>query len=398
MVTVGSNRTPSNSSDVSGSTSPGECQSGSENGNLMYMLKNCLIISKDVVNRSMCNENIKYCGFENRSNNCYCNVVLQSLYSSHDFRTRMIRLKKIGTGISGELGKLYSKCVAANGIVIYIFSGFYDVIEIQSPKSFLKKVCSTNDDFVLGDQQDAHEFLTYIINLMIDEIRELEDDYLRPKSQSLKNTGKRKTEKRTWLNELVEGFVKSETRCHECKNVTGIMEPFITISLDINDNCDINSCLERYCDAELLTGKDQFFCDTCNKYCDASKKVVFDLMPPLLILHLKRFKYNVQAGNNQKDIYSAFERLPYSVISRNIIKIKCQRHTHPIVYELFSVILHIGTSPHYGHYINISRMGEQWFKCDDTSIHKLHNFHQDVGDEHSSGSDGSYILFYRIKE
>ncbi|EAN32397.2 Ubiquitin carboxyl-terminal hydrolase family protein [Theileria parva strain Muguga] len=364
------------------SSSPSNESSNVENRNIMYMLKNCLILSKDGNKKAICDEGVKFSGLENNLNNCYSNVVIQSLYSYHEFRNRMIKMKKTGGAISSELAKLYSKCVTQS--------------DIQSTKGFLKKVCSTKDDFILGDQQDAHEFLTYILNAMIDEIRNLEDEYVKPKTfMSSKSGGKRKLEKKTWLNELVEGCVKSETRCHECYSVTGMTEPFITLSLNIFDNCDINLCLQRYCDDELLSGKNQFFCEKCDKYCDASKRIVFDLMPPLLILHLKRFKYTTKPGSS---LCSVYERLPYSVVCSNVIQVNCKRHPCPIVYELFSIISHIGTSPDYGHYINISELGGNWFRCDDASILKLDDYHSEIGDETTSGNDASYILFYRIKE
>nr|PVC50218.1 ubiquitin carboxyl-terminal hydrolase [Theileria orientalis] len=382
MVFFSEHKSPKSSKESSGSVTPDKEKSQIEKGNLSYMLKNYLFISKNGSKTAVCKNEIKFCGLENKFNNCYCNVVIQSLYSYPEFRDRMMEFKKTGIGISSELGKLYSKCVSQP--------------DYQSTKSFLRKICNTNDDFVLGDQQDAHEFLTYLLNVMIDEIREAEENVTKSKTSThSKSRHKEKKEKRTWLNELVEGSVESETKCHECDSVTRMKEPFITLSLDIFENSNIKKCLDQYCDKEVLSGKNKFFCETCNRYCDASKKILFDVLPPILILHLKRFKYNIKPGSTMCNMY---ERLQYQVISSNEIELECNRKKRKVEYQLFSVILHIGTSPDYGHYINISELGGKWYRCDDVNILKLTDHHLEIGDETTSGSDASYILFYRVKE
>ena len=42
---------------------------------------------------------------------------------------------------------------------------------------------------------------------------------------------------------------------------------------------------------ETLDAEDKFFCDVCQCLQEAQKRMKIDQLPPVLCLHLKRFKY-----------------------------------------------------------------------------------------------------------
>lgn len=354
----------------------------------------------------MANSTLVPVGLENGSNNCYCNAVLQALFPANDFREGVIRLMYSEAEITSCLGRLYERCTSSSGI--------------QSAKKLLQKICKKNEEFIMGDQQDAHEFLTYLINTMIDEMKILDKNRkittttvhlrdtdgsmdharLKPKDKcNLKDKQQKagSQQKRDWLSKLVEGYLRSETKCHKCNRISGTVEPFITLSLDIFENSTIEDCIERYCAAELLTGKDRFFCDFCKDYCDASRSVVFEELPPVLIIHLKRFKFNMpQAESYHRGHHEPFERLQYSVISNRELILESRKQRYCVDYELFSIVCHVGTSPHYGHYVTISEVNKKWYSCDDLTTTKVGNVNEELGDDTTDGNSNSYILFYRM--
>lgn len=96
MVFFSEHKSPKSSKESSGSVTPDKEKSQIEKGNLSYMLKNYLFISKNGSKTAVCKNEIKFCGLENKFNNCYCNVVIQSLYSYPEFRDRMMEFKKTG--------------------------------------------------------------------------------------------------------------------------------------------------------------------------------------------------------------------------------------------------------------------------------------------------------------
>lgn len=57
------------------------------------------------------------------------------------------------------------------------------------------------------------------------------------------------------------------------------------------------SCLSPFHSAtEMLEGDDKFFCDRCCCLQEAQKRMLIKTAPPVLILHLKRFKYVESQG------------------------------------------------------------------------------------------------------
>jgi len=50
--------------------------------------------------------------------------------------------------------------------------------------------------------------------------------------------------------------------------------------------------LDGFVQAETLDGNNQYFCETCNKKCDAQKGLKFSHFPYILTLHLKRFDFD----------------------------------------------------------------------------------------------------------
>jgi ubiquitin C-terminal hydrolase len=62
---------------------------------------------------------------------------------------------------------------------------------------------------------------------------------------------------------LVQGTVTNETRCLCCETLTSRDETFFDLSLDIEQNSSITSCLRNFSSTETLNAENKFFCDKC---------------------------------------------------------------------------------------------------------------------------------------
>jgi ubiquitin carboxyl-terminal hydrolase 12/46 len=60
-----------------------------------------------------------------------------------------------------------------------------------------------------------------------------------------------------------QGILTNETRCLRCETVTARDETFLDLSVDIEQNNSITSCLKNFCSTETLNAEDKFFCDKC---------------------------------------------------------------------------------------------------------------------------------------
>lgn len=159
----------------------------------------------------------------------------------------------------------------------------------------------------------------------------------------------------TFIQDLFEGTLSSETRCLTCENVSSRDESFLDLSIDIEQNCSITACLRQFSASEMLAHKNKFFCDACGSLQEAEKRYVLHScclrylftdtyfysrmkikkLPNVLALHLKRFKY-------QEDRYVKLSyRVPFPFELRLFNTIDDAPDPDRL-YQLFAVVVHIG--------------------------------------------------------
>lgn len=64
----------------------------------------------------------------------------------------------------------------------------------------------------------------------------------------------------------LQGTLTNETRCLRCETITARDETFLDLSLDIEQNSSITSCLRNFSSTETLNAEDKFFCDKCCRW------------------------------------------------------------------------------------------------------------------------------------
>lgn len=63
---------------------------------------------------------------------------------------------------------------------------------------------------------------------------------------------------------------------------------------------NIEAALKHYVKGELLEGNNAYHCSHCNAYRDTLKRSVIKELPDILILHLKRFSFNLDTMRKTK--------------------------------------------------------------------------------------------------
>ena len=77
----------------------------------------------------------------------------------------------------------------------------------------------------------------------------------------------------------MQGILTNETKCLRCETVTARDETFFDLSLDIEQNSSITSCLKNFSSTETLNAEDKFFCDKCCRYVHLVLISLFPLPP-----------------------------------------------------------------------------------------------------------------------
>lgn len=146
------------------------------------------------------------------------------------------------------------------------------------------------------------------------------------------------------------------TTCSECEQVTEMKETFcdICVPIEITDTCgDVDEINNLYhsmiLTEEHLVGSNKYWCDKCTRYNEAKRAVKYQRLPRLLTLHFKRFSTNYGSRVCKVNDYMPTSFTLYC-FCEECSKIKKPRD-RPHYYELYSIIMHLGSTIASGHYV-----------------------------------------------
>lgn len=116
-------------------------------------------------------------------------------------------------------------------------------------------------------------------------------------SNSESSTSNRKKLGYNFIAEDFEGITLRRTTCLECECVTERKEPFydIPVPMSVTDMDDFSSwspseIYRRACVThEKLCDPNKYFCETCCRLNEANRDVLFERLPNIMVLQLKRF-------------------------------------------------------------------------------------------------------------
>merc|ERR1711962_1621238 len=255
---------------------------------------------------------------------------------------------------------------------------------------------------VEGRQEDAEEFLTCLLNGLSDEMTEqiklVESEGKDGDEEGAK--GKSCVTRRVAGSSLPASPIQvlALGMCRSCVKVEGkdssaTLQPFYTLQLDIQDSSidSVTDALLANFASEQLDG---FVCGKTKQEVEATRSLSLEELPPVLILHLKRFVYDAATGGVQK-VMKAVKFGVELEINKAVLSAECRsattaRHRQ---YKLFSVVCHNGREATKGHYVtDVFHPGySAWLHCDDGIV-------QPTAEElvlAPSASSTPYILFYR---
>lgn len=385
---------------------------------------------------SLPDNNERYFGLENFGNTCYCNSILQALYFCRIFREHILCYPNININLSPNINgttlpqssnlkhkeghfpstrssstsksdhsannskdnSLYPEPNFPPELNDTLFSSLKELfcrISTQkkrtgslSPSQFVQKLRKDNELFRSTMHQDAHEFLIYLLNALSENIIDYENKVSLRNASHSEDSDTSQTSS-TWIHRLFEGVLTNETRCLTCETVTSRDESFIDLSIDIEEHSSLTSCLRQFSASEMLFYKNKFFCDICCSLQEAEKRMKIRKLPNILALHLKRFKYQERLGR--------YIKLNYRVVFPFELRLfnTTQNAKNPDrLYNLFAVVIHLGSGPYHGHYISLIKSHNQWLLFDDDSVELIDEaeIYKYFGEFPSLGS--GYVLFY----
>ncbi|XP_068156955.1 ubiquitin carboxyl-terminal hydrolase 46 [Drosophila tropicalis] len=416
--------------------------------------------------------NEHYFGLVNFGNTCYSNSVLQALYFCKPFREKVLEYKAKNKRPKETL----LSCLAD---LFYSIATQKKKVGSIAPKKFITRLRKEKEEFDNYMQQDAHEFLNFLIN-HINEIILAErnagpvnsnnngnnshgksgaggasggtsavhlpgsksnsshSNSTTNSTNSNSNSNSNSTttngnssnstgslngttsvldgsgiltatttpilpttnganSEPTWVHEIFQGILTSETRCLNCETVSSKDENFFDLQVDVDQNTSITHCLRCFSNTETLCSDNKFKCDNCCSYQEAQKRMRVKKLPMILALHLKRFKYMEQFNRHIKVSHRVVFPLELRLFNTSDDAVNPDR-----LYDLTAVVIHCGSGPNRGHYISIVKSHGLWLLFDDDMVDKIEastieDFYGLTSDIHKSSETG-YILFYQSRD
>lgn len=346
-------------------------------------------------------------GLVNKGNMCFMNAILQVLVYCPPFYNLFDRIGK------EVLQKMSSRTPLMDAMVMFIreFQLLSDIAarsgqvgekakqialenigEAFGPDNIYSSMRGNSrfNSMQRGHQEDAEEFLGFLLDGLHEEflhsLRQLStertisfedsapemageaengDEWLEVGKKQRLAVTRTATVLESPVSRIFGGNMRSVLRIGGAKDSV-TLEPYQPLQLDIQspDVRNISDALLQLPEPEILS---EDWNTGSGLKVRATKQVFIESLPPVLILHLKRFLYD-NVGGTQKSWkqvgYPLELDIPQQALSpgrRGIVKTK---------YKLIGVVYHHGLSAFGGHYtVDVLRQdSKSWIHLDDTSI------------------------------
>ncbi|XP_050960538.1 ubiquitin carboxyl-terminal hydrolase 15 isoform X2 [Labeo rohita] len=147
----------------------------------------------------------------------------------------------------------------------------------------------------------------------------------------------------------------------------------------------LKDCIELFTTKEKLGAEDPWYCPNCKQHQQATKKLDLWSLPPVLVVHLKRFSYS----RYMRDKLDSLVDFPLRDLDMSEFLIN--PNAGPCRYDLIAVSNHYGGmgGGHYTAYAK-NKEDDKWYNFDDSSVSPT--------SEDQIVSKAAYVLFYQRQD
>lgn len=395
-----------------------------------------------------------YLGLVNFGNTCYCNSVLQALYFCRPFREKVLEYKAKNKKKNKEtlltcLADLFQSIATRKKKTGTI-----------APKKFIARLRKENEVFDNYLQQDAHEFLNYLLNTIADLLTAENNNSLEVNNVRTSNSLNGSSHTTTTADSVDNGIngdrptvgigsSVSTNNSHPHAPLPSLQSPPLPPPLAApsshhhhypshhhgNSNSTwVHEIFQgtltnetRCLNCESLSSKDEDFLDLSvdveqntsithcldvfsnietlssehKYYCEncCSKQEAQKRMiikKSPMILALHLKRFKYMESQNRHT------KLSYRVVFPLELRIINQTGSDDRLYDLVAVVIHCGPGPNRGHYISIVKSFGLWLLFDDEFVDRIDpsSIEEFFGltSDHQKTSESGYILFYQSRQ
>ncbi|XP_062950312.1 ubiquitin carboxyl-terminal hydrolase 2 isoform X1 [Cynocephalus volans] len=331
-------------------------------------------------------------GLRNLGNTCFMNSILQCLSNTRELKDYCLQ-------------RLYMRDLShssnAHTALMEEFAKLIQTIwtsspnDVVSPSEFKTQIQRYAPRFVGYNQQDAQEFLRFLLDGLHNEVNRVT---VRPKSnpENLDHLPDDEKGRQMWrkyleredsrIGDLFVGQLKSSLTCTDCGYCSTVFDPFWDLSLPIAKRgypeVTLMDCMRLFTKEDVLDGDEKPTCCRCRARKRCIKKFSIQRFPKILVLHLKRFS----ESRIRTSKLTTFVNFPLRDLD---LREFASENTNHAVYNLYAVSNHSGTTMggHYTAYCRSPVTGE-WHTFNDSSVTPMSSSQVRTSD--------AYLLFYEL--
>nr|XP_004667416.1 ubiquitin carboxyl-terminal hydrolase 2 isoform X1 [Jaculus jaculus]XP_045002203.1 ubiquitin carboxyl-terminal hydrolase 2 isoform X1 [Jaculus jaculus] len=331
-------------------------------------------------------------GLRNLGNTCFMNSILQCLSNTRELRDYCLQ-------------RLYmrdlSHTSSAHSTLMEEFAKLIQTIwtsspnDVVSPSEFKTQIQRYAPRFVGYNQQDAQEFLRFLLDGLHNEVNRVT---VRPKlnSDNIDHLPDDEKGRQMWrkyleredsrIGDLFVGQLKSSLTCTDCGYCSTVFDPFWDLSLPIAKRgypeVTLMDCMRLFTKEDVLDGDEKPTCCRCRARKRCIKKFSIQRFPKILVLHLKRFS----ESRIRTSKLTTFVNFPLRDLD---LREFASENINHAVYNLYAVSNHSGTTMggHYTAYCRSPVTGE-WHTFNDSSVTPMSSSQVRTSD--------AYLLFYEL--
>ncbi|KAG8505291.1 putative ubiquitin carboxyl-terminal hydrolase 50, partial [Galemys pyrenaicus] len=223
-------------------------------------------------------------GLRNLGNTCYMNAILQCLCSVSPLVEYFLSGKYI-TSLQKDCSEV---ATAFAYLMTDMWLGDSDCV---SPELFWSALGNLHPAFMKKRQQDAQEFLIYVLNELHEALKKYQRRRSYEKASIPRCCRKMIANESSIITRLFEGQINYSIVCLKCENCTYKNEVFTVLSLPVPSEyeCSLQDCLQCFFQQDTLTWNNQIHCSFCETKQETAVRASISKAPKIIVFHLKRF-------------------------------------------------------------------------------------------------------------
>ncbi|XP_040038281.2 ubiquitin carboxyl-terminal hydrolase 2 [Gasterosteus aculeatus] len=334
-------------------------------------------------------------GLRNLGNTCFMNSILQCLSNTPELRDYCLRNRHRTDLISSSSSSKTSAALMEE--FAKLTQSLWTSVnnEAISPSDFRSQIQRFAPKFVGCNQQDAQEFLRFLLDGLHNEVNRVT---VCPKMpvEDFDHLSDDEKGKRMWniyleredskVVDLFVGQLKSSVTCTVCGFRSTVFDPFWDLSIPVaqksSGEVTLKDCLRLFTKEDVLDGEERPTCNRCKARRKCTKRFSIQKFPQILVLHLKRFS----DSNIRTSKLSTYVNFPVKELDlREFASESGERAS----YNLYAVSNHSGNAlgGHYTAYCKNPALGE-WYSYNDSRVSPVSSS--------QVRSSNAYVLFYEL--